>query len=217
MNFLAIIDYEHLDNAIFLKSFSEAIAEQQGTRGIILHGDSQYTDRLIQTGMMSDDARQRSIKDLNHRLIALMADSGVAAVGMNGYQRNMISYDGTTLDLDTNLLVKFPVRTHLLLSNLIEDNRTQKPFAYDLANLASSLYRELDIDEVFIFSKNEADESLTDSSMPKMLRFRELDTEFKNTTLPEDLLGLNVPYRLATTRSFRKLPEVGDTVLITPD
>ncbi|MEX0773904.1 MAG: hypothetical protein WEB89_06050 [Balneolales bacterium] len=214
MNYLAILDYEHLDNAIFLKSFAEAIAAQNNTRGIILHGDSQYTDRLIQTGMLSDEARLRSIKDLNHRLVSLMADSGVAVVGVNAYQRNIISYNGSALKFDRNFLTKFPAGTHLLLSNLVDDERNQKPIAYNLAGLANNLFNELELDEIFIFSAKEADEIITQPSKPEVFNYDELDENFKDTSLPEDLHDLAVPFRLTTTRSFREIPNLADTILI---
>ena len=49
---------------------------------------SEYTDRLMQTGMMREDARKRAVMDLNRRLITLFADHGVSAIGLNGFQKN---------------------------------------------------------------------------------------------------------------------------------
>ncbi len=73
MDYIAVLDYEHLDNGMFLTAFAKALSQQK-SRGIILHGDSEYTERLIQTGIMREEATIRAMKDLNHRLVALFAD-----------------------------------------------------------------------------------------------------------------------------------------------
>lgn len=213
MNYIAILDYQHLDNALFLKSFAEAIASQEGTRGIILHGDSQYTDRLIQTGMLREDAQHRSVKDLNHRLVSLFADSGVAVVGVNAYQRNMINYNGYSLRFNHDIFAKFPVGTHLLLSNLVNDTRNQKPIAYNLSDLAENLKKEMALDVIIVFSKNDTDEIINHSSRPNVIKLKENES-FKEPSVPDDLHKLAVPYRLATIQSFRKVPDLTDTILI---
>lgn len=64
-SFIAVLDHEHLENSIFLTSFAKSLAQLGDRKGIVIHGDSPYTDRLIQTGMMREDARLRAIKDLN--------------------------------------------------------------------------------------------------------------------------------------------------------
>ncbi|MCH8524967.1 MAG: hypothetical protein LAT52_10490, partial [Balneolales bacterium] len=78
MDYLAIIDYKNLDNPLFLKSFAEAAVQRRSSKAIFVHGDSDYTDRLIQTGMMREDAIIRSVQDLNHRLVSFFADYGIA-------------------------------------------------------------------------------------------------------------------------------------------
>ena len=85
MDFLAILDYEHLDNGVFLTSFAKSLAQKE-KRGLIIHGDSEHTERIIQTGVMRDEARIRAIKELNHRLVALFADEGVSTIALNGFQ-----------------------------------------------------------------------------------------------------------------------------------
>ena len=118
MNFayIAVLDYDHLDNGLFLKTFANAIANHK-ERGLILHSDSQYTDRIIQTGVMREDARIRAIKDLNNRLIALFADEGISAIGLNGYQRELISMAGDDITIDVEQLNKLPDQPVLLLSS----------------------------------------------------------------------------------------------------
>ena len=40
--------------------------------------------------MNHNNAIIRSIKDLNHRIVALLADNSVSGIGINGYQKNII-------------------------------------------------------------------------------------------------------------------------------
>ncbi|MEX0686156.1 MAG: hypothetical protein WD267_05535 [Balneolales bacterium] len=200
MDYLAILDYAHLDNALFLKSFSEALSAQRNTRGIILHGDSLYTQRLVQTGMLTEDARIRSTKDLNHRLISLLADNGVSAVGINGYQKDIITHDGKFLKVNKNFLTGFPHNTHMVLSNLVGNSQHKQPIIFDLAKLAHILRDELKLNEIFIFSKNEDDEIMINSKRTSMV--------------PDDLINLQPPYRIINTISFRKLPELNGSALI---
>lgn len=215
MNYIALLDYDHLDNALFLKSFAGALSVQQNTRGIILHGDSLYTERLIQTGMMRGDAKRRSIKDLNRRLVSLMADNGVAAIGLNAYQRRMVSLDGASLRFKHELLTNFPVGTHLLLSNLIDDQSSGEASVYSLSGLGSRLFDELNLEEIIVFSRDEADEIMT-GNLPQSLSYDELEGDIKQRTVPDDLHDLPAPFRLATTRTFKNLPEVKGMTLVRP-
>lgn len=92
MSYIAVLDFENLDNGIFLHAFAQALARHQRP-GIIIHGDSEYTNRIMQTGVMRDDASRRAIKDLNLRLTALLADAGVPAVAMHGFHKDAIQVD----------------------------------------------------------------------------------------------------------------------------
>ena len=214
MNYIAILDYEHLDSAIFLKSFSEALSAQRNTRGIILHGDSPYTQRLVQTGMLTEDARLRGTKDLNHRLVSLLADNGVAAIGLNAYQREIIQVTGEVVELDQKLLTGFPQNTHLVLSNLVSQDQGKPPAPFNLAELAGLLHNRLELDEIFIFSKSEADEILTEEPAATVLKFDELENQFIDGKIPDDLSALPLPCRLITTRSFHELPDLSKTILL---
>ncbi len=155
MKYIAIIDYERLDHSLFMKSFSEAMAQQVGCSGIILHGDSAYTERLIQTGTMREEATIRSTRDLNHRIVALLADKGVAGIGLNGYQKNIIKKTGDSLLVDVRWIEERPAGTHLVLSNLVWDADVQKIVSMQLHALAEALCEQLNRDAVIIFSADD--------------------------------------------------------------
>src|SRR5690554_5498427 len=127
MDYIAVIDYEHLDNGMFLTAFARSLAQQKGSRGLIIHGGSDYAERLLQTGVMREDAVVRATRDLNHRLIALFADHGVAAIGLNAYQKSLIRMTESGPELDIGQFRRLPKQPHLLISNLIEDEGRPRP------------------------------------------------------------------------------------------
>ena len=209
MNYIAVLDHDHLDNNLFLKAFADAISRQRNVKGIILHGDSAYTDRIIQTGVMREDARFRSTRELNTRLIALLADSGVPAIGVNGYQKEIISYDSDTdqLTIKKSFFDSIPGQTFLVLSNLIHIKNSKSPQAFPLTKLAVSLQSELDFEELFAFKKSEEDEVMIKNDLPERLNWNDLDENFKNEHVPNDLTDLNKTFNLVTSRSFMKVPD----------
>ncbi|TVR14980.1 MAG: hypothetical protein EA391_11755 [Balneolaceae bacterium] len=150
MNYLAVLDYEHLDNGMFLTSFARSLAKKKG-RGIIIHGDSEYTNRIIQTGVMRDEARIRATKDLNHRLVALFADEGIPAIALNGYQKSMISATQEGVKVDKKQIESLPGDTVILLSNLVI-NREKKVLSLSLPELASSLLTTFQLKQIILFS-----------------------------------------------------------------
>lgn len=156
-SYLAILDYAHLDNPMFLKTFADSLARHTPCPGMIVHGDSAYTERLIQTGMTSHDARLRGIKDLNNRLVALLADSGVPGIGMHGYQRKMVTVFGEQITVDRSFFSSLPARTVPVLSSLAYDTGQQAPMPVSLPQLAEALNRELGLDRVLVFNKQDRD------------------------------------------------------------
>ncbi len=207
MKYIAVIDYDRLDHPLFMKSFSEAMGQQKDCSGIILHGDSGYTDRLIQTGMMREDAVVRSTSDLNHRIVALLADNGVSAVGVNGYQKNIISLSGPKLTIDRHWIDSRPPGTHLILSNLVRDESNQKITPVSLRVLADALSARLECGTVILFFREDSSDSVfTDSSNQKTN-----GTKSRGDLLgmvPEELLPPPQNSYLGTTHAFGNLPDV---------
>lgn len=217
MKYIAALDYDHLDNGVFLTSLARSLSQQQGNsdlRPIIIHSDSEYTERIIQTGVMRDEATIRSIKDLNNRLVALFADEGVSAVGLNPYQRNLITLQNETLTLDHSFLDTLPSQSVLLLSTLVQNADEDKIEPLPLPYLATFLFEELQADELFLFSKSDESEIFTNDKSKSDLSWDTLDSEFREHQIPDEFDDFNHSVRLATARDFNQLPNLEQTIAI---
>lgn len=217
MRYVAALDYDHLDNGVFLTTLARSLSQQQDKEKvypIIVHGDSAYTERIIQTGVMRDEATIRSLKDLNHRLVALFADQGVSTVGINPYQRNFITFDDGSLQIDYSFLNTLPERSVLLLSTLVQDTGNNQPIALDLSKLATFLVDELNADQFFIFTKSKESEVLANENLPESLTWDTMDQSFRDKRIPDELSGLKCPVRLTTARDFNQIPDLNSTFLI---
>lgn len=217
MKYLAALDYEHLDNGVFLTTLARSLSQQLGNknlRPIIAHTDSEYTERIIQTGVMRNEATIRSIKDLNNRLVALFADQGVSTIGINPYRRKMITRENGKLRLDHSFLNTLPHQSVLLLSTLIYDADNSQTEVLSLPDMITFLYEELDADELFIFSKAEESEIFTNSPSRKSLIWETLDEDFQVQQIPNDLSQLNHSVRLTNARDFNQIPNLEHTIAI---
>ena len=213
MEYIAILDYEHLDNGLFLANLAKAVSRQKN-KGLIIHGDSAYTDRLIQTGMMREDAQIRAAKDLNHRLVALFADHGVSSIGLNGYQRSMISTNGNNIEIDKALIDSLPSSSLLVLSNIAQITTSEDYSSLPLAILGNSLQNEFKLDELIVFSTNEQNEIIK-SEMPKELSWDSIDAAFQENYLPEEFHHRKeLSLRLLSPNEFGNYPEIHDSTLI---
>lgn len=207
MDYIAVLDFEHLDNGLFLTAFAKAVASHKGARGIVLHGESEYTERLIQTGMMREEARIRAIKDLNHRLVALFADQGVAAIGLNSFQRGLISEYESGLAVDIHQIQSLPEVPLLLLSNLIQTGESGKPAPYPLAPLAFLLRKSLEIDEIFIFSLDDRDEIIKCTESDG-ISVSDLDPGYVERVIPTEFRNSDQTVRITTASAFASYPDL---------
>jgi hypothetical protein len=215
MQYIAAIDYDHLDNGVFLTSLARSLAQQQenkDVRSIIVHADSKYTERIIQTGVMRNEARIRSVKDLNNRLVALFADQGVSTVGINPNQRNFIELENNILHIDHSFLDTLPSASVLLLSTLVHDVESQEPTVVELPKLTKFLYEELQADQLFIFSKSEEAEIFTNSQYPKKLEWNSLDSNFRKEQIPDECSNFQNSIHLTTARDFKQLPDLDKSI-----
>lgn len=213
MDYIAILDFEHLDNSIFLNAFAQALAQQKNTNGIVIHGDSAYTDRLIQTGIMREDARIRATKGLNHRLIALFADQGVATIGLNGYQRKLIFEQDGNLQVDVSQFNRLPHQPLILLSNLIYTDKQDPPRSLPLSDYALLLKTILKIEEVLVFNLDEKSEFM-EMNYPDKIKAEKLESDFVEKFIPEEFRTVPCTFRLTSTRQFAGFPDESGTVLI---
>lgn len=200
MQFIAVLDYEHLDNGMFLTTFAKTLSKKE-ERGIIIHGESEYTERIIQTGVMREEATLRSIKDLNHRLVALFADEGVSTIALNGYQKSTVKHDRGQLIINREDLLKLPKQPMILLSNLAEDVETGKPITIPLPLLAKSLQKLFNIPEITIFSKKENIEIFTES-LPDSTIISKENEDFVETHIPKSFRDFNYPVNISSPSDF---------------
>src|SRR5699024_2312749 len=217
MRYIAALDHDHLDNGIFLTSFARSLSELQknkNLRSIIVHTDSAYTSRVMQTGVMRDEATIRSMKDLNKRLVALFADEGVSAIGLNPYKKNFITLKDGKLSMDHTFFESLTNRSVLLISSLVQNLDNKEVEAIDLASMITFLQKELNADELFIFSKSDEAEIFTQADMPDILSWQKMSSSFRQKEIPDDLSSLNYRVRLATARDFNQLPSLNNTILI---
>ncbi|MGM0547034.1 MAG: hypothetical protein ACQEST_09960 [Bacteroidota bacterium] len=218
MKYIAALDYDHLDNGVFLTTLARSLSQQQSSenvRSFFIHTDSEYTERIIQTGVMRREATIRSIKDLNNRLVALFADQGVSTIGINPYQRKLIVRKKGSLKLDHSFLDTLPHQSTLLLSTLVFNADSDEIEVITLPELLTFLQRELNADELFIFSKSEESELFTTSSEQTDLNWETLDEDFRSEQLPDEFAQLNSPVRLTNARDFNQIPNLEHAITIT--
>lgn len=216
MRYLAALDYLHLDNGMFLTSLAQAISKQKNVQPIIIHSDSEYTERVIQTGVMREDAKIRSIKDLNHRLIALLADEGISAIGINGYQRELITIQNNTLKLDQAYFNTLPKEPVLVISSLVLDSSTGGIIPLSLPTITGFLFDAISADELFIFSQSEADEIMETEDIPSQISASKLNSTFWENKIPAEFHQFAQPMRFTTAQKFHKIPDLSSTMLISP-
>lgn len=93
---ITTLEPEHLDHPMFMKQFAtEMRTGLHGQRLLVLHGDSSFTEETIQQGVPRQEAAVQTARQLNRRLVALLADEGVSALGITLMQRNFTSFDAT--------------------------------------------------------------------------------------------------------------------------
>lgn len=217
MKYIAALDYDHLDNGVFLTTLARSLSQQQSNknvRSIFIHADSEYTERIIQTGVMRKEATIRSIKDLNNRLVALFADQGVSTIGINPYRRKLITRQNGMLELDHSFLDTLPHQSVLLLSTLVFDADNEEIEILPLSELLIFLHDELKTDELFIFSKAEESELFTSSSEQQDQYWQSLDDEFRSRQLPKEFVRLQRTVRLTNARDFNQIPNLEHTIAI---
>ncbi len=204
MRYIAAIDYEHLDNGMFLTALARSISQQQNVQPIIIHGESEYTNRIMQTGVMREDATVRSIKGLNHRLINLFADEGVSAVGINGHQRKLITLKGGNLHIDSKFFDNLPAGPALLISTLVWDAESSSPQPIALTRLLNFLREEFACDAAYAFNKADENEIFVNNN-PDQLQWQNLEDKFIEKNLPKEFTDYGKPLRLTNVRDFSNL------------
>lgn len=186
--YIAVLDFKNLDNPLFLKSFAEALSKIEKSNAIILHGDSLYTDRLMQTGLMREQAIIRSMQDLNHRIVTFLADYGIACIGVNGFQKNILSAEGDKITTNINFFKSIPAKTIVVLSGLAIDPDKNEKRPLPLPRITNALARQLNQTDVYVFSTSGNSQFFTDTSSdePKKVFFSEIVEKNPFPDIPEE-------------------------------
>lgn len=213
MDYIAVLDYDHLDNGLFLSAFAKAVAKHK-KRGIIIHGESKYTERLIQTGIMREEATIRAIKDLNHRLVALFADEGVSTIGVNGYQRSLLKESNGSIEVDIEQFQKFPEHPTLLVSNLIDSDEQDQPKPIPISSMAFALKDKLGIDDVIIFSSAEGGDIIKQNLPKTFSRTSPSDPHFLEKQVPVNFRNGDYKVVLTTAGDFSQYPDLSNATII---
>lgn len=206
-NYIAILDYEHLENPIFLKSFAQALAKHKNRKGIVVHGDSEYTNRIMQTGVMREEARLRAVKDLNRRLVSLFADYGVPTIGLQAFQKGLVKKENNNkIEVDIKQLQSLPNTPALLISSLVDVSKSET-FISPL-ELALSFQSQLEDYEIVLFSKKTENELFVGKNILDHKKWDNLDNVFIDENLPDEFIDAKVEAILTTSLAFSEWPEL---------
>jgi hypothetical protein len=197
--FICVLDYQNLDNPLFLKSFAETLKKVNPDKCVLIHSDSGYTDRIVQTGVMRDVAIIRSIQDLNHRLITFFADYGLACIGINGFQREIVTaQDYVDLQFDKKYINSLPNRTILVLSSMAIDRKNGQICAIPITDFIRSASDQLELSSIYVFSTDKNSHFIKNSS-PELPRLALPDKNNQSDYpigYPTDIYGLYRPHYL---------------------
>ena len=153
---LLIIDKEHLNQPLFMKLFGQKLRSLKQVQAYILHGDNSYTDQLIENGMDAAKATERATKEINHKLVALLAENGISALGLHGYHREIVQQSiDNIIEVDSSKLKNHPDSVTLVFSHLIFDLASKSVQPAPLSTLANAIKRALNIDEILCFAVSE--------------------------------------------------------------
>lgn len=166
-----------------------------------MHGDSEYTERIIQTGVMREDAQTRAIKELNHRLVALFADEGISTISLNGFQKSLVKTDGKRVVIDKKQILSFPQEPMLLISNLGLNTVTGKPVPIPLQELSVAFHKGFDLDGIDLFSIKESADIIRED-LPKLIDLDECSSEFKKEHIPKNFRNESLTIRLNSASTF---------------
>lgn len=157
-SFILILDREHLEQPLFMKLFAQKLHPFKNNRLLIIHSDSEYTQRLIENGAEPKKAKERAIKEINQKLVSLLADNGIPALGFHGFHRNtVVKSKSGSFQVDSTLLKNHPSSVALLFSTLISDEEAQTTSFIEPAELALLLKNELNYDDIFAFALTDQD------------------------------------------------------------
>jgi len=192
---IIFLDSEHLDQSLFMKSFAQKLVAFKNRRLIIVHGDNSFSKQLVKNGMNENDAIERSIKEINLKLISLFADSGIPAIGIHGYQRNIVMVEKNSIHIDGDYLNSLPSQAMIILSNLINSTSTNRHTTISSAELGFELSSHFANVTCLCFAVSE-------KATLSFKEFKPSETDLLNL-VPEEVLRAGKPYFLTTLSDFQ--------------
>ncbi|TNE69282.1 hypothetical protein EP331_14500 [bacterium] len=194
-SFIVLLDKYHLDQPLFMKVFGQKIRSAKKGRLIILHADNSFTKQLIANGSNPEQALTRATKEINLKLVNLLAEYGIPAISMHGYLKNAISVsEFGDISVDTSFFNQHPDSVATVLSNLAFDQSTEKVSPISVSKLALALKNQLDIDEVLVFAQDEAISRSFIKQAPS-------EVELLNM-IPEEIISSAKGFKLTTIADF---------------
>lgn len=199
MKYLFILDYARLDQGAFLKLMARSLSNLKLGSFMMIHADSGYTTRITETGVLTEVARVRAIKELNHRLTALFADEGIPLIAINGFQRRTIVKDSEGVHVNAGYLRDLGGKTNVLLSNLVE-GEDGSPVPLPLNEFAKQLHKALGFTHIIAFDAEDRPESLIFAGKTETKTEAVPPKEMQGTQLP---LILIEPAEMASKERFQ--------------
>jgi hypothetical protein len=200
MQCIAVLDYEHLDNGPFLMSLAQAVSGCADLHPLIIHADSALTERIIQQGVMRNEAELRCIKTLNHRLVNLFADEGVSALGIHAYQKKAIPLKNGKLQMNRNFFNNLPPVV-IVLSTLVWDTEIKSIKQVELPQMSHFIQKQFAAEPVYCFNLQENVESSIPEEQNEM-SWEDLSPDFAEKYIPVEFQHFNRPLRLLSVQSF---------------
>src|SRR5699024_9998794 len=137
---------------------------------------------------------------LNHRLVNLFADEGIAALGVHGYQKKAITIKNDQLSINGGFFRKLPL-VSIFLSTLVWNEESQSNVHVELPRLVKSLQEKLRIDTVYMLSlKEKMDENISTELHEQ--QWGHLSDSFSEQYIPREFRGFLQPLRLISAKSF---------------
>jgi isopentenyl phosphate kinase len=202
---IILLDSEHLDHNLFMKSFAQKLTSFKSKRIVLVHGDSSYSKQLVSNGMLETDAKERSIKEINLKLISILADNGIPAIGIHGYQRNTINWVNNAIKIHTDYLNSLPNQVVLILSNIVSDTEnSNQHITISSAVIANNLTHVFDDSVCLCFALSEKADLSFKVNKPTQ-------TDLLNM-LPEEVLRFGNSFLVTTIADFNKELENSVTI-----
>jgi hypothetical protein len=113
----------------------------------------------------------------------------------------LITYDGSTIEIDKKQIDRLPEHPMILISNLSLDPTSAKYRPVPLTKMATALSVTFKIDEVTLFSIDDSSDFIK-QNFPEQLTISNTDESFVEKHIPETLRDLSTKVRLKTGTNF---------------